>query len=310
MSSIVSVPRLNVLTFRPFAETGMQTFHNRLDYREEYPNHSSIPLWQIFDDSDYILIQITTNNTIKNCKLINVETDEITDLTAEVASYSSAWLPVQNWTNTEYGSFGAFDKHIYTSLLNGFYQIKLEFDAEADYLISEVFEIGDFATYPLLEYYHSEIGLKKGIYFDGSQIFQFRLNAKFAKYKPGAQLETNESFNYILDNIEGDVLFYGVLEFDGIPRYLVEKVFVTLQVDTKILNDVRFSVESGGEMEMVEGKPGQTTNIYTGTMTLRQYEYENYEDFESEEEVETFYRIVNGDEDRRIVSAENYRIVN
>jgi hypothetical protein len=309
MSSIISVPKLNALTFRPFAETGMQTFHNRLDYREEYPNHNAIPLWQIFDDSDPILIQITTNNTIKNCKLINVETEEVTDLTAEVASYSSAWLPIQNWTNTEYGSFGAFDKYIYTSLLSGFYQVKLEFDAEADYLISEVFEVGDFATYPLLEYNHSETGLRKGVYFDGSQTFTIRLNARFVKYKPGANIETNESFNYILDNIGGDALFYGILEFGALPRHFVEKIFVILQVDTKVLNDVRFEVESGAELEPVESN-SQSTNVYTGTWTLRQYEYENYEDFESEEEVETFYRIVNGDEDRRIVSAGNYRIVN
>ncbi len=292
MASYIDIPKLNTLTFRPYTATGEQTFHNRNEYDEDYVNYNYVPAYQHFDIGDNILIQITTNNTLKKVFLMDLAAGTETELTAAVANYSTAWSTVTSWPTIAYDTLYVYDKTIYTSLLSGYYQVRLEFDAEANYKLSEPFRVHNCDS-EMIKYTwsHSKTGLRKGIYFDGTQEFSMRIDSRFLKFEPGINVVTNESFNSRLESLESDALFYATLELGGLPRFLIEKINVTLQVDTKEINGVQYECESGLEVEHVTG--GNTaSNLYIGSLKFRMVDYEDHEDFESAEVPETYYELV------------------
>jgi hypothetical protein len=293
MSSYVKISQLNSLTFRNTATPSYQTFHNTLDCNENYPNFdNSNSLYHAYHIGDTILIQVATNNTAKTVTLINLETGVETDLTAAVAGYSTAWSSVKSFVTTDYDTVYFYQKTIYTSLLSGYYEITIEFDADDDDVVSELIRVYDCDEETVLyNWTNSETGLRKGIYFDGTQQFYLRIPSRFVTFEPGINILTNESFNNKLEALQSNALFYAILELDALPRFIVEKINVSLQVDTKKINGEQYEVESGIESEHIKSN-NIATNIYTGSLKFRLYDYEIYPDFESEEEVETNYDLI------------------
>lgn len=291
MADFISIPLLNTLTFVDITDqTDEQSFHNRLDWQESYRNHVITPLYQKIHITDPILIQITTNYTTKNVYLVNVITGAETDITGAVVNYSTAWSTITSWPTVNYDTLTAFDKTVYTGQLEGWYNVRIEFNGGVTYE-SQIFQVGDFSDYPVLSWSHSIVGLRKGIYWSGVEEFQTRIDTKLIEFQPGIELVTNKSFNEVIEDLDANAVFYAILDLGAFPRYLLEKLNIVLQVNTKKINDIEYKVESGIEQEFVRGI--NTTNIYTGTLKLRLKDYEIYEDFESLAPVEVPYILIN-----------------
>jgi len=288
MSNYVKISQLNSLTFRNTAKPSYQNFHNTLDCNENYPNFdNSNSFYHAFHIGDTILIQVATNNTAKTVTLINLETGIETDLTAAVAGYSTAWSSVKSFITTDYDTVYFYQKTIYTSLLSGYYEITIEFDS--DNVVSELIRVYDCDEETVLyNWTNSETGLRKGIYFDGTQQFYLRIPSRFVTFEPGINILTNESFDNKLEALQSNALFYAILELDALPRFIVEKINVSLQVDTKKINGEQYEVESGMEVEHIKSN-NIATNIYTGSLKFRLYDYESYPNFEGIEAEETYY---------------------
>lgn len=295
MADFISIPLLNTLTFVDITDqTDDQSFHNRLEWQEEYRNHKVTPLYQKIHITDPILIQITTNYTTKNVYLVDVITENETDITGAVADKSTAWSEITSWVTINYSTLYVYNKTVYTTLLEGWYNIRIEFNGGVTYE-SQIFQVADFSDYLIYSWTNSLVGLRKGIYWSGVETFQTRIDAKLIKFEPGIELVTNISFNEVIEDLDANAIFYAILQMGAFPRYLLEKVNVSFQVDTKKINDKEYKIESGIESEFIEGT--DSTNIYTGNLKLRLKTYEVYEDFESEEVVEVPYIFENDDED-------------
>lgn len=265
---------------RTDSQTDKQNFHNRLINQESYRFFQHTDFYQKFYVGDPILVQIITNYSTHNIYLVNLETGAETDLTAN-------WSTIKTWTTDDYSTVTCYNNTISTSSIAGWYYVKLAFNGDIVYK-SESFHVHTrYSNYPYLSWTHSHTSaMQKGIYFSGVETFGMRVDGEIMKYEPGLNRKTQESFNNIVENITTDALFFCTLYLGPLPRYLIEKINVSLQFDTWKINDIQYELDGEFQTEFIKG-----TDIYTGSLRLRKRTYENYTDLENEAENET-YRIL------------------
>jgi hypothetical protein len=294
MADFLSIPRLNTLTFRRTdnKSTNIQNFDNRLLHEEAYFNYHDTPYYQKFNIVDPILIQITTNYSTKTCELYNAITGGKTDIT-------SGWSTIKTWSTENDGSVSAYDNTIVTTSLSGYYYILLSFNGGITYQ-SEYFQVDSFSDYTKVQWTHSEIGQFKGIYFAGAQTFMARIESRLVEAQFGLNKIVNESFNTRLENLTTNVKRYVIMELDALPRYLIEKLYDILQIDTLIINDVYYQIEEGATIEFLK-EGNVSTNIYTGQLKLREVDYENYDELEAAELIETFNILIDNNENSLLI---------
>jgi hypothetical protein len=292
------LPRLNTLTWvKTSPVTDMPAFDNRLLSEEDYPNYVLLNEHQKFDiTNDLIFIQITTNYLVKNVILVNEATLEETDLTGVVAQKSTAWEEITSWNSVDWGTLTVYNKTIYTTLLSGTYHMRLELNEESsaesgnDELIytSNTFLVGNYSDYIKMTWSHSVTGLKKGIYWSGVENFMSRIDARFIRFGNGINLELNESWNSVLEMIDGDSKLYAIMQLSNLSGYFLEKLGAILQIDTKLINEEQYEVEDGIEAQII-GDDIIIISLYKGSLKWRKKYYEKYQNFEAEAEVETYY---------------------
>lgn len=284
MADYLEIARLNSLNWvRTDNQSGTKpNFDNRLLHQENHPNYYDFPYYQKFNIGDTILTQIATSRPLPTVKLINALTLAQTTLTFG--------NPASIIATTSYGLVYFYNLSVDTTSLKGKYYITMTFGTivyQCDY-----FEVGDYSTYPLFQYTHSEIGQFKGIWFSGVETFGFRLDSRMCEVQYGLNKVTHESFNSRLENLSTDIKRYAILELDAIPRYILEKINVATQLDTLIVNGVNYQIEDSPEQEFV--KDGIiATNRYTGIIKLREVEFEIYEELEALIYTETNYIMIN-----------------
>lgn len=294
------LPRMLTLTWvktNPVSDS--QAFDNRLLASESYPNYTLVNNHQKFNTGDSIFFQITSNYDVKDVYLVNETTEAETDLTGAVASKSTAWSTVDSFVSTDYGTLTVYNKTIYTTLLSGTYHLRLELEPDSEdglQYTSNTFQVGDYSNCPLIEWSHSVTGFRKGIYFSGVEAFQTRIDSRYCEYKSGIDLDLNDSWNKSLTLIDADSKFYAVMELSKLPRYILEKLNCILQVDTKTINEEQYEVENGIEEQLIRDEL-IVTSVYKGRLIWRKVNYEKYQDFEAEEEVEIPYILINSDDE-------------
>ena len=300
------LPRLQTLRWvKSSPVTDTQAFDNRQMQEEDYPNYTLIKEYQKFNiATDSILIQITSNYSVRNVILIDETTLLETDLTDAVANKSTAWTQKTSWNSSLYGILLVENKTIYTTLLSGIYHLRLELNEESSAesgnnileYTSNTFQVGTYSDLPKLTWTHSEIGLRKGIYFSGEETFMSRLGDRYCIYTPAIDMQLNDSWNKVLTLLDADSKFYVVMELSKMPRYLLEKLNCILQVDTIFINEEAYQVEAGIESQII-GDDMILTSVYKGRLKWRKKGYEKYRDFEAVSEIETFRILINEDGD-------------
>lgn len=270
MAAIVQIPKSTALRF--VQQASPQTFDNTLLESENFLNYVRMrdAYKQKFAKTDEIWIQFATDATAITIELFDSEGTLIDDKSADIVTVIAST------------SFTVYNLR-FTISETGTYYVKMQFDTEI--FISEPFQIGTFANTILIKYKGSE---HDGVIYTDDTYFNLRLEARFAEMQAGSERVTYNSFNQKMVNLKSYPLRSFLFEFGAIPRYILEKLNIALTHETITINGVEYQQADSIEASMLRSDY-LVTEMYHGSVVMRQVDYENYETVAEDEPEDTFF---------------------
>jgi len=271
---MIQIPLSNTLRMVKVATP--QTFDNTLLQNMDFQFYHDRIYLQKISSSDTILIQFATDYSTITAKLYDLAGNEMADKSANITQVlSSTTFDVYNLE--------------FTVGLSGNYYLVMDFGGGAEQYRSENFQIDGFDENKTvkIEYNTSETD---GIIYDNNESFVIRLEGRLAEYQPGQRKEVYTSFEESMKNLKGYPIRFVVLEFGHIPWYMVEKLNLALNHGVFKINGVEYQTDEDMETELIRNDI-DITNMYGGSVQLRQVEYEEYTQAAEDEPQETFIRL-------------------
>jgi hypothetical protein len=268
----------------------LQNFDNRLLHQEDYIDYNDRPYAQKISSSDDILIQYATNYSPVTAKIYDLEDNEVIDVTNDIT------LILESTTFNVYNL-------LFNIAAQGYYYLKIDFDSSTEVYESEIFQIDGFTEENMLkiEYNTSETD---GIIYDNNETFVIRVEGRLAEYEPGQNKEMYTSFNETLVNLKSYPTREFTMEWNGIPRYMVEKLNLAFSHELVKINDVEYQSKDAPDSELL--KDGVIiTNLYMGKVRLQQVDYENYIRATDDIEDETFHILIDGSGNKLILKQDS-----
>ena len=255
---------------------GMQNFDNRLLLDEiwqsvQYNKKDTLKV----DSSDPILIQVTTDYVdVNNLPLFQIQCFDVNNNLLNLPISTNPIFFYLDGTGNV-----VFNISIAANLFSqGLYYFIISSRANTNGLVpvvfvSEVFEIGDFATMTLVQWHDSD---RDGILWDGATIFGMRAELGL-EYTDGNESSIYEGFNFEYIT-EYDVAKRAMQIFgDPMARYKVEKLQLAFAHSMVYVNNIL--VNKNGKNGKISKK--EFSNSYTFEITVWEVNYENYTSLET-----------------------------
>lgn len=287
MSFGVQIPLSNTLRMVRTDNQGsnLQNFDNRLLHQEDYIGYYAIPYSQKISSSDNILVQYSTDYTTVTAKIYDINDDLVSDKTSNISEILSST------------TFNYYDL-LFTIATEGFYYLILDFDSGTEIYQSEIFQIDGFDEdrYLKIEYNTNE---NDGIVYNNNQTFIIRVEGRLVEYDPGQNKETYTNYNESLVNLNSYPKRGVKMEYGPLSRYMIEKLNLALAHEVFKINDVEYQSDGEAESDLV--KDGEyVTDIYKGSTKLQQVEYEDYTTIADEEPEDTFFILIDDNNNQLI----------
>jgi hypothetical protein len=279
MAELIQIPRSNSLRF--INESAVQNFDNTLLPDEDFPLYASAgaDYLQKVKNSDVILTQFATDAAAIGAIVRYEDGSLYSDQTGSIASVLDS------------ASFSVYNLEI-TLGAAGIFYIELDFDGTI--YRSELFRVDGFQKTVQVQYSGSE---NDGIVYNNSEQFTFNIEGRVAEYQPGMEKTTYTSFNQSATLLKGWPLRFAVLELGGVPRYMIEKLNIALAHDVFKVNGVQYVAEGDVKAEMIRDTFTVTAK-YKASIQLREVNYENYLDAAEDAPADTFFILVDVDDNK------------
>jgi hypothetical protein len=259
--------------------SNLQNFDNRLLHQEDYPYYFDRPYLQKVSSADSILIQFSTDQGVPTAEVYDHEDNLISDKSGNISTVlTSTTFTIYNLS--------------FTVAVEGIYYLQLTWGTVI--YKSNYFQIDGFDEDRLvkIEYNTSETD---GINYTNSETFVVRLESRLAEYQPEQNKESYTSFDETLVNLKSYPIRKVVLEFGPIPRFMVEKLNLALSHEVFKINDVEYQAEEFGESNIISDA-NVISNMYNGSVTLQQVDYEKYTEATEDQPEDTFFIEINEDD--------------
>lgn len=284
MATIINIPKSTSLRF--VKQGSPQTFDNTLLESESY--YAYVMMRSLYHQkltiTDNIWIQFSTDAATIKFELFDSDDVLIDDLTSQIVTVIAST------------SYTVYNLRFNVTTLGNYY-IKATFDS--DLYFSEPFKIGTFSNTVLLKYKTSE---NDGVVYDDDEYFFLRIEGRFAEYMPGSERTTYNSFNQTIVNLKAYPTASYLLEFGAIPRYVLEKLNIALAHEIVSINGVEYQQKDNINASMLRGDY-LVTEMYKGSVMMRQVDYENYDSVVEDVPVETYFIDINTTGDNLLINA-------
>lgn len=256
-----------------------QTHENRLLAQMTIPNiNSNFSFFQKFSNSsnggsgDNLTTQIGTIHTIDSFKVYSFDDDSLVDtITVPAASYL--------FDDLTYGTVSFYDFEIDISGYGGYYYVIATINTTQIYQ-SEPFYVSDFdeSKGNVLSWHNdSNSDYNDGIDYTASPVNLMRVDSRFFNFSPGSVNTYYTGFNRRKELLKGQPLEFCTLELKGMPYWMIRKINIATLHDYFLINGEQWVLE--------EDSPEWIRNsyIYTNSIKLQKYDFEDYDELETEE---------------------------